>query len=213
MALADATKWAPYVYAAAERRGIPAGILMGLVARESKFEVGAYNPEGDGTDPSRGLAQVRESTARALGYSGPGGNLFDPSLNLDLAARLLADNLAIATRSAPSAGAGELLDRALSAYNAGFSAVRKGDAKRDTRGELINRPYVDDIHRLASTLSPLVATKLTPTSPPAGFYDYQAPPGSAIAGAGRWILPGLAIAGLAALLLRSRPTHSTPAPA
>lgn len=192
MALADAGKWAPYIRAAADREGAPAELLTGIVARESRFDVGAFNPEGDGSDPSRGLAQVRQSTARALGYQGHPDNLFDPTLNLSLAAKLLAENLAIASRGAPGAARREVEDRAVSAYNAGFSSLRPGDAKRDSRGELLNRPYVDDVRRLTATYGPL--TRSQPQVPtvagPSGFP----------AAVPSWALP---VAGIVVLLLAS----------
>ena len=55
--------------------------VLAVIAVESRFNPNAYNPEGDGRDPSRGLMQIRASTARDRGVADP-ETLFDPETNI-----------------------------------------------------------------------------------------------------------------------------------
>lgn len=135
-----------HILRAARAWGIEPALLKAHVARESAFNPQAVRQEPQlpadppykptPGDASYGLAQVLERTARRLGFRGTVSQLYDPATNLDLAAHLIRDNLRTA---------GAQLPIAISAYNAGFSTQRLGDAKRDAQGRIINQAYVDDV--------------------------------------------------------------------
>jgi hypothetical protein len=85
-----------------------------------------------------------------MGYRGTPEGLFNPHTSIDLGTRYLADNI----RAAKAHGFG--LDSAISAYNAGGSADRPGDGKRQTTRKdghspsgalapFVNQPYVNRI--------------------------------------------------------------------
>lgn len=127
--------------------GIDAATLFalakGVTMQESRFDPGAYRAEPQINDASRGLMQLLAGTAQAIGYTGPigddsshTGGLYDPQTNIDYGVRLLAENIRTAGGNLPIA---------ISAYNAGFSAQRPGDAKRDASGNILNQPYVDAV--------------------------------------------------------------------
>jgi len=128
--------------------GVPATIIKGVIAKESNFKPDAYRYESrvkdrtvngkpaPGPDASRGLMQVLEFRAREQGFSGPADDLFKPSVNIQHGTILLKKNLERAQGR---------IDVALSAYNAGWSEQRPNDAKRDERGEIINRDYVERV--------------------------------------------------------------------
>ena len=127
----------------AHRATFPA-LIKAVMAAESAFNPAAYRAEPQIADASRGLMQVLERTARSLGYTAPVGNdstrtggLYDPMTSTYLGAKLLAQNLTIARGSDP--------DIAISAYNAGWSPSRAGDAKRTSTGAFVNQPYVDRV--------------------------------------------------------------------
>lgn len=139
----------PIAAARAADAGIDGATLMAvvkaIVRQESNFDPRAYRAEPKINDASRGLMQVLERTARSLGYSGPVGNdaartggLYTPSVSLDLGTKLIAQNLRIARGD---------LAIALSAYNAGFSTARPGDAKRigGPGSPFVNQAYVDSV--------------------------------------------------------------------
>jgi len=77
------------VLAAATRYQVPAALVSAIIQKESGGDPRAFNPEGAGTNPSRGLMQVRWSTALGLGFTGKPESLFDPAVNIDLGAKLL----------------------------------------------------------------------------------------------------------------------------
>lgn len=154
---------------AANELGVPVSLVKAHIAAESAFNPGAYKAEPKLNDASRGLAQVLLSTARALGYQGAAGDdttrtggLYDPYINVPLAVRLMRDNLD---------RAGGKVDVAVSAYNAGFSAIRPGDGKRtSTNGPFINQAYVDRVLNYMAYFQRMgadgPAAAATPTVPP-----------------------------------------------
>lgn len=113
--------------------GVPVGLIKGVIAQESAFKPDAVREEPQIGDRSRGLMQLLERTARALGFDGDPARLFDPALNVELGTRLLAANLQQARGD---------WDVAISAYNAGFSRLRPWDGKREADGDFINADYV-----------------------------------------------------------------------
>ena len=116
--------------------GVPAPLIKGIIAKESGFNPKAYKAEPHIGDASRGLMQVLNRTAKALGFTGHVDELYEPSKNILYGAKLLKENL---QRSKNNVGI------AVAAYNAGWSKVRKGDAPRDTKGSFVNQQYVDDV--------------------------------------------------------------------
>lgn len=146
--------YAEYINASAARHAVPPELIAGVIASESAFNPRAYRAEPQIGDASRGLMQLLERTARALGYEGAPEGLYDPRLNVELGTRLLRQNFNVARAAAPLATDHEIWTRALSAYNAGFSTVRPGDVKRDQGGQIINQPYIDRVRRWAARFSP-----------------------------------------------------------
>lgn len=141
---------------------VPMELIKAFIALESNFMPRASRAEpqlppvhnipalAKGGDKSYGLMQVLYRTAWAMGYRGPQEGLYDPRISIDLGTRYLADNI----RQAKAHGYG--LDSAISAYNAGGSADRPGDGKRQTTRKdgrapsgtlapFVNQPYVDRI--------------------------------------------------------------------
>lgn len=132
-----ARAYVPLFSQAGQRWQLDPALLLAIASLESNFNPAAYNPERN-NDPSRGLMQVRESTARGLGYRGAVAGLFDPGTSIELGARLLSENLDRVRGANPFLTTREAEDRAISAYNAGWSAQRRGDALRDRSGQVIN---------------------------------------------------------------------------
>lgn len=87
----------------ARRYGIPPGFLRAIVEIESNFDPHALSPKG-----ARGLAQIMPATARAIGVDPR--QLWEPTINLDAAARLIRE---LAARYRGN------IDAILVAYNAG----------------------------------------------------------------------------------------------
>jgi len=114
---------------AARTWGVPAKVIKSTIAKESSFDPGARRK--DPTATSRGLGQLIETTARALGFAGASfgddvtrtGGLYDPDVNIDLTAKLLSQLM----RRYP----GEAWDAIYAAYNA-------GRVRRNAEGEFIN---------------------------------------------------------------------------
>ena len=120
----------------AEAYGVDVALIKATMAQESSFNEKAFRAEPQINDGSTGLMQILMRTAKALGYTGDAMGLYDPSVNIMLGAKLIAQNITQAEGN---------LDIAISAYNAGFSAERPHDAKRDNEGNLINQSYVNKV--------------------------------------------------------------------
>lgn len=122
-------------------------LIKAVIGAESEFNPRAYRAEPKIGDASYGLMQILYGTARQIGFTGERTQLYDPVTNVRLGTRFLADNIRTALAR------GYRVDSAISAYNAGFSAVRSGDGKRVTNdfgSPFINQTYVDKILELAS---------------------------------------------------------------
>lgn len=68
----------------AQMNGLPEALVHRVVIRESRYNPRAVN------HGALGLMQVKYSTARAMGYTGPPAGLLDPETNLTYAVRYLA---------------------------------------------------------------------------------------------------------------------------
>ena len=121
-------------------------------------------------------------------------------------AKLLRENLARVRRDGGPLSLREIEDRAIAAYNAGWSKIRPGDAPRDAGGAFINQAsYVAPVRAYYSQLSPAIAaTPATPPAPSSSGSAAAVPAGSSNSPAA--IAPGAIIAALllATLLLASR---------
>lgn len=120
---------------------VPAPLIKGVMAKESAFNEKAYKSEPKIHDASRGLMQLLYHTATALGYRGTADDLYAPSTNIQYGAKLLAENIK---------RAGGRYDVAVSAYNAGWSKVRKNDAPRKPDMTFVNQEYVNDVNVYAA---------------------------------------------------------------
>lgn len=135
------------VETAASAWDVDAALIKAIIGAESEFNPNAYRAEAQIGDASYGLMQLLYQTAKSLGYTGSTAGLFDPTTNIRLGTRYLADLI----RQASARGFG--VDSAISAYNAGFSTVRPGDGKRVTNepgSPFINQSYVDKVIRFAN---------------------------------------------------------------
>lgn len=135
------------VVQAGEAWSVDPALIKAIIGAESEFTPEAFRAEPKIGDASYGLMQLLYGTARLLGYAGPTNGLYDPTTNIRLGTRYLADLI----KTAENHGHG--VDSAVSAYNAGFSAVRPGDGKRvtnDAGADFINQAYVDRVLSLAS---------------------------------------------------------------
>jgi len=98
-----------------------AALLKATAQVESNFIPTAYRAESGGR-ASRGLMQILNTTAVALGYTGTMGNdttriggLYDPSISIPLAAKLVRENL-VSTKG--------VVNTAIAAYNEGISRAK-----------------------------------------------------------------------------------------
>jgi soluble lytic murein transglycosylase-like protein len=96
---------------AAARYGVPFTWIKAVIGTESNFSPAAYRYEARINDASYGLMQLLSETARGLGWAGDDPEeLFEPSLNIELGTKLLADL---------RARYGDNFRRVYSAYNSG----------------------------------------------------------------------------------------------
>lgn len=111
---------------AASAAGVPLWLLLAVARNESEFKPWARRGEPHLNDSSHGLMQMLYSTAKSVGYSGVvgawdsaaerGTGLYDPATNLRFGAKFLAGLLE---------RAGGDMERAVSAYNAGWGNARR----------------------------------------------------------------------------------------
>ncbi|MFA6118255.1 MAG: transglycosylase SLT domain-containing protein [Sphingomonas sp.] len=119
---------------AATATGVPVWLLLAIARNESEFKPWAQRTEGHLNDASHGLMQMLYATAHANGYTGiigrwdvvaeRGTGLYDPATNLMYGARFLSSLLARANGD---------IERAVSAYNAGWGNAKKSMATVPTR--------------------------------------------------------------------------------
>ncbi len=76
---------------ASHATGVPVPVLKGLAGMESAFNPKAFRAEPQINDASRGLLQILNRTAQAVGFRGKPDDLFDPTINANYGARFLRD--------------------------------------------------------------------------------------------------------------------------
>ncbi len=95
----------------AAKNNIPESMVHRIVKRESN-----YNPRAVGGGGALGLMQIKQATARGMGYAGPATGLLDADTNLTYAVRYLAGAYRLA---------GGDPARTVSYYAAGYYYVAK----------------------------------------------------------------------------------------
>ena len=146
----------PIINEAGQAWDVEPALIKAVIGAESQFVPSAYRAEPQIGDASYGLMQLLYGTAKLLGYTGATSGLYDPTTNIRLGTRFLADLIKTADKR------GYSVDSAISAYNAGFSAERPGDGKRTTDGSspFVNQAYVDRVVSYANYYSRAGAQQL-----------------------------------------------------
>ncbi len=159
--LERAVPFVPVITLAARKYDVPVSLMLGIAAAESLFDPNAHRNEPRANSESFGLFQILERTARGLGFTGERALLFNPAMSAQLGAKLMRANIDQAAGGPGLISRRELEDRALSAYNAGWSRARPYDANRTTAGTFVNQEYVDRVRRWQSRLGQLTAGAVT----------------------------------------------------
>jgi len=94
----------------AHKHNVPPALAHAIIRIESN-----YNPQARGRAGEIGLMQIKPSTARGLGFSGPTQALYNPQTNLEYGMKYLS--------KAHHLGGGDLC-RTILKYNAGHGAKR-----------------------------------------------------------------------------------------
>jgi soluble lytic murein transglycosylase-like protein len=130
-----------------------AALLKAHAQIESSFNPAAYRAESGGR-ASRGLMQILDTTARALGYTGPLGNdtthtggLYDPAIEIPLAAQLIRQNLQAANGA---------VNVAIAAYNEGSSRALQ-DFETGAPWRTTDPNYVSKVRAALSDFLPYFA--------------------------------------------------------
>jgi soluble lytic murein transglycosylase-like protein len=97
----------------AKIHAVPEALVHRIIRRESRYNPSIRN------GPNWGLMQIREDTARSMGFSGPAQGLLDPETNLTYGLAYLANAYHLA---------GGNQDRAMVLYSRGYyyEAKRRG---------------------------------------------------------------------------------------
>jgi len=98
-----------YANSAAEREGVPPGILSNLISAESSWNVNAVGPATKSGEHAMGIAQILPSAHPGVDYS-------DPFVSIDFAASYLRQNFDLFGN----------WPQAVAAYNAGPGRVANG---------------------------------------------------------------------------------------
>ena len=149
----DLAPYAREIKDAAERHGVPEGLVSAVIRVESGFNSRAVSRKG-----ARGLMQLMPATASMLGVR----DSFDPRQNIDGGVRHLR---ALIDRF------GNDVQLALAAYNAGEQAVVN---HRGVPPYAETRDYVTRVLGLFTVNTPTSP----PLPPPLGFYRTVAPDGT-----------------------------------
>ena len=109
-----AMTYSTIILAIAKTVGVPGALLLAICTHESHLQ-NVVAPQDHGS-PSYGLCQIKQDTAKAMGYTGDGQGLMNPDTNVRYAAQYLKMQL-------------ERYDgdwcKATSAYNAGIYTESK----------------------------------------------------------------------------------------
>lgn len=79
------------ILAIAKAAGVPGSLFLAICIHESKL-LNVVTPHDNGS-PSYGLCQIKESTARMMGFKGPINKLMDPYINAKFSALYLKKQL------------------------------------------------------------------------------------------------------------------------
>lgn len=127
-----------------------AALLKAHAAVESNLKPGAFRRE-PGHRASRGLMQILDTTAQALGMGGSLGNdstrsggLYDPAVAIPLAAQLVAQNLQ---------STGGNINAAIAAYNEGITRAQE-DAAGETAWRTSDPAYVSKVQAAFTQYAP-----------------------------------------------------------
>lgn len=126
---------------------VPAALVLAIMTTENRtYNTRASNTEPDG-ELSRGLMQVKDSTARWLGLAQP-VRLFEPAIGISYGTKYLAFQLK---------RYGGDPERAAAAYNA-------GTARRSSSGAWINQGYVASVLGYLEQFRRALASSALPTA-------------------------------------------------
>jgi hypothetical protein len=163
--------------------GVTVPMVKAIIATESGFNPQAYRTESpraslpptpdfpDGGDASFGLMQLLSRTARGLGFRGTLDGLFNPTTNIDLGVKLMADNL---RRSF-----GVVAD-SVSAYNGGFRPTMGYGTPLG--GAYANQTYVNSVLQNLDYFREWEAAKGGPSAPVADTFPVDRSGGPVVAG-------------------------------
>lgn len=113
-ALARRAKLLPLIDAAAKKYGLDPAVFEATIFQES-----GYDPDAESSAGARGAGQIMPATG--LGYGVSPDMLWDPATNIDLSARIMAENMDIARRTlGPGASMDEVEMEARRGYFAGW---------------------------------------------------------------------------------------------
>jgi soluble lytic murein transglycosylase-like protein len=129
-------KYLPIVQAAADKWGVPTALLMAHIKQESAWNEKAFRDEPQISDFSVGLMQLLTGTARTLDPSVTPDQLYDPSVNVDLGAKLIAKNL---TRYSGD------LKSSIASFNSGSAFVNENGEFTNSKGSTIVNDYVTKV--------------------------------------------------------------------
>lgn len=107
---------------------LPSGLLSALCYVESADQVNAVHKDDGGGD-SLGVCQIKETTAKIMGFKGAKRDLMNPVTNIYWAGKYLAKQLIRYNGN---------YFRAISAYNS-------GTYRRNRLGRVSNQPYVNKV--------------------------------------------------------------------
>jgi len=131
-------KYDDMFYTASELYDVPFTWLKAIAGAESDWNPNAYSAEPQINDGSWGLMQLLYRTAYALGYRGEPSGLYDPETNINLGAKLIAENIS---------RFGKDFTRVYSAYNSGSPTAYQTNASVASHVDRAKR-YLDAVNQV-----------------------------------------------------------------
>ena len=113
----------PAVKAAANKYNVPEALILAHIKQESGYKPTAYRAEPAINDASYGMMQLLLKTAQSLDCSATVEKLYDPTYNIDLGTKYIAQNMVRYPNN---------IKAAIASYNA-------GSAYTDENGEYISK--------------------------------------------------------------------------